>query len=308
MFVQVIFDARLITKSYYMEFRQLRYFVTVAQELHFGRAAERLDITQPALSKQIRVLERELDIELLTRTKRTVKLTKAGEVFVVQAQRLLKQAEEAIKLAQRTAKGELGRLTIGFTPTATYTVLPKLIGNFRSRYPQVEIEMSELSTEEQVTALNRGEIDLGFLHPPIDSRGLEIYPIFAEEFLVVLPPQHHLISQQSLSLQDLTGESFILHSRPEGPFLYDEFLKLCRQAGFEPKIAQEVDSHQSRICLVAAGIGITFIPTGLQTLVGEDLVCKPMENLPIKLEFAAAWHALATMPVLQEFLMLLSTS
>ncbi|MDJ0573410.1 MAG: LysR family transcriptional regulator [Pleurocapsa sp. MO_192.B19] len=288
-----------------MELRQLRYFVTVAQELHFGRAAERLQITQPALSKQIRVLETELEIELFIRTKRTVNLTKAGEVFFAQAKQLLRQAEEAIQLAKRTAIGEVGRLTIGFTATATYTVLPELIRDFRSRYPQVEVEMLQLCTEEQVAALNRGEIDLGFLHPPIDARGLEIYPILSEDFILVLPPQHRLIDKQSLFLKDLAAESFLLHPRQEGPFLYDGFLKLCRQAGFEPQIVKEVNSHQTRICLVAAGMGITFIPAGLQTSISNDLVYKPMEDLPIKLEFAAAWRSLATMPVLQEFLTLL---
>lgn len=174
-----------------MEFRQLRYFVTVAQELHFGRAAELLDITQPALSKQIRVLETDIGIQLFIQTKRTVNLTPAGEVFLSQAQQLLKQAESAIAIARRTAKGEVGKLTIGFTPTATYTVLPKLIGSFRSCYPQVEVEMLELSTEAQVSAINKNEIDLGFLHPPIDSRGLELYPILSEEFVVVLPKKHY---------------------------------------------------------------------------------------------------------------------
>ena len=288
-----------------MELRQLRYFVTVAQELHFGKAAERLQITQPALSKQIRVLETELEIQLFIRTKRSVNLTKAGEVFFAQAQQLLQQAEEAIQLAKRTALGEVGRLTIGFTATATYTVLPELIRDFRSRYPQVEVEMLQLCTEEQVAALNRGEIDLGFLHPPIDARGLEIYPILSEDFILVLPPQHRLIDKQSLFLKDLAAESFLLHPRQEGPFLYDGFLKLCRQAGFEPQIVKEVNSHQTRICLVAAGMGITFIPAGLQTSISNDLVYKPMEDLPIKLEFAAAWRSLATMPVLQEFLTLL---
>jgi DNA-binding transcriptional LysR family regulator len=294
-----------------MEFRQLRYFVTVAQELHFGKAAEFLDITQPALSKQIRVLERKLEIQLFIRTKRTVKLTKAGEVFLEQAQQLLQQAEKAIKLAQRAALGEVGQLTIGFTSTATYTVLPELIRRFRVGYPQVEVEMLELSTEAQVTAINRGEIDLGLLHPPIDSRGLELYPILAEEFVAVLPKQHHLAlkkPKQSLSLQDLTQESFILHPRSEGPFLYDGFLKLCRQAGFEPQIVKEVNSHQTRICFVAAGMGITFIPAGLQESVSQDLVCKPMGgDFTMKIEFAAAWRSVVTLPVLQEFIKVLQS-
>ena len=284
-----------------MELRQLRYFVTVAEELHFGKAAERLQITQPALSKQIRVLETELETELFIRTKRTVKLTKAGEVFFIQARQLLQQSEEAIKLTKRTALGEVGRLTIGFTATATYTVLPELIRRFRSRYPQVEVEMLEISTEAQVTAINKGEIDLGFLHPPIDSRGLELYPLLSEEFVAVLPKNHPLTAKESLSLVDLKQESFILHPRTEGPFLYDGFLKLCRQAGFEPQIVQEVNSHQSRICLVAAGMGITFIPAGLQKAIAQDLVCIPMSDLPSKLELAAVWRSLDISPVLQKF-------
>ncbi len=288
-----------------MELRQLRYFVTVARELHFAKAAERLQITQPALSKQIRVLETELGIELFIRTKRTVKLTKAGEVFFEQAQQLLQQAEKAIKLAKSTASGEVGRLTIGFTVTATYTVLPELIGRFRVRYPQVEVQMLELCTEAQVKALNRGEIDLGFLHPPIDSRGLELYPILTEEFVAVLPRQHHLCSKNLLSLSDLAEESFILHPRSEGPFLYDGFLNLCRQAGFQPQIAKEIDNHQTRVCFVAAGMGITFIPVGLQPLVSNNLICKSMEDLPFKLELAAAWRSFPDLTVLQEFLILL---
>ena len=291
-----------------MEFRQLRYFVTVAQELHFGRAAERLDITQPALSKQIRVMETNIGIKLFFRTKRSVKLTPAGEVFLKEAQQLLQQAEKAIAKAKRTAKGEVGKLTIGFTATATYTVLPELIGRFRSSHSQVEVEMLELCTEAQVTALNQGEIDLGFLHPPIDTRGLEVYPLLSEEFVVVLPKQHSLMVKELLSLKDLAQESFLLHPRSEGPFLYDEFFKLCRQNGFRPQIVKEVCNHQTRICLVAAGMGVTFVPAGLETSISSDLVCKPIKNLPFKLEFAAAWRSAITMPVLQKFLMLLKNS
>ena len=289
-----------------MEFRQLRYFVTVAQELHFGRAAEYLNITQPALSKQIRVLEKNIEVELFLRTKRKVELTPGGKVFFKQAQQLLNQRDKAIELAQRAAKGEVGKLTIGFTPTATYSILPKLIGNFRKHYYQVEVKMLEMSTEAQVDALNRHIIDVGFLHPPIDARGLELYPILSEGFVAVLPQDSDLSKKASLSLKDLAQESFILHPRSEGSFLYDNFLKLCHQFGFQPQIVQEVDSHQSRICLVAAGIGITFIPVGLQILVSESLVCKPIENLPIKLEFAAAWHPLYVSSVLQKFLSLLT--
>ena len=288
-----------------MEFRQLRYFVQVAKELHFGQAAESLGITQPALSKQIRVLEQKLGIKLFIRTKRRVQLTKAGEVFLIQSQRLLQQADTAVRLAKDAALGKIGKLKIGHTATATYTILPNLVRRFRASYPQVEIDMLELSTEAQVTALNRGDIDVGFLHPPIDSRGLTLYPILAEELMIVLPKQHALTIRESLSFADLASESFILHPRGEGPFLYDEFLKLCRQAGFEPKIVKEVDTHQGRIFFVAAGMGITFLPKSLQTSISLDLIYKPMRDLPIKLNFSAAWRSVISLPVLEEFLIIL---
>lgn len=291
-----------------MEFRQLRYFVTIAQELHFGRAAKYLDITQPALSKQIQVLENKLGVQLLTRSQRQVSLTPAGEIFALKAKQLLEQAEEAIAITKRTALGEVGRLTIGFTATATYTVLPQLISRFRLSYPHIEVEMLELSTEEQVAALNQETIDLGFLHPPIDSRGLEVKPILAEEFVVVLPPKHPLHQKRSLSVKDLANESFLLHPRSEGPFLYDGFCQICHVSGFQPKIVKEVGSHQTRVCLAMAGMGVTFIPAGLQTSIGNNVVCKPIENLDLKLEFAAAWRSPIMTTTLQGFLELLETN
>lgn len=285
-----------------MEFRQLRYFVTIAEELHFGRAAERLHMTQPALSKQIVVLEKEIGVQLLARTKRTVQLTIAGQVFLERAKQLLFQADEAIQLARRTADGEQGRLTIGFTTTATYTVLPELVRRFRDRYPKVELTMLELCTEAQVIALNQREIDLAFLHPPIDERGLAVHSILEESFVVVLPKQHPLLKEDCLSLKALADEAFIVHPRQEGPVLYDGFIHLCQQLGFQPNIVKEVISHQTRICLVAAGMGLTFVPESVQSLVGADVACRPIEDSPIKLQFAAAWRQDCAAPTLREFL------
>jgi DNA-binding transcriptional LysR family regulator len=290
-----------------MEFRHLRYFVAVAEELHFGRAAERLQMTQPALSKQIAALEQELYVQLLTRTKRTVQLTVAGQVFLEQAKQLLAQTSTAIQLTQRAARGEVGQLTIGFTATATYTVLPRLVQNFRHDYPDVQISMVELSTEAQVAALNQGQIELAFLHPPIDERGLALHPILEEPFVVVLPKQHSLLRKKRLSLSQLANEKFILHPRQEGPVLYDGFIRLCQQAGFQPTIAKEVGSHQTRICLVAAGMGITFVPESVQLLVQGEVACRELTDSAIKLQFAAAWRQDCTVPTLREFLRILQT-
>lgn len=170
-----------------MELRQLLYFVTVAEQLHFGRASERLHMTQPALSKQIAALEKELGVQLFSRTKRTVNLTVAGQVLCQQAKQLLNQADKAIKLTKRAACGEVGQLSIGFTSIATHTILPELLRHFCDRFPNIELNMQELSTEAQVKALNQNQIDIGFLHPPIDERGLKLYPILSENFIAVLP-------------------------------------------------------------------------------------------------------------------------
>lgn len=285
-----------------MEFRHLHYFVAVAQELHFGRAAQRLQMTQPALSKQIKALEQELSVQLFFRTKRLVQLTPAGQVFFEQAQRLLEQAQQAVQLAQRAARGEVGQLTLGFTETATYTVLPKLVRQYRERYPQVELSMQELSTEAQVVALKHQQIDLAFLHPPIDERGLSLYPLLKESFVVVLPKQHRLVQKERLSLSAIAEEAFILHPRQEGPVLYNSFVHSCQRLGFQPNIVKENGSHRTRICLVAAGMGITFIPESVQTLAEVDVECKPIEDSSTKLELAAAWRQDNTGLTLQEFL------
>jgi DNA-binding transcriptional LysR family regulator len=285
-----------------MELRQLRYFVTVAEELHFGRAANHLQMTQPALSKQIAGLEKELGVELLVRTKLTVQLTSAGRVFLERAKQLLLDTETAIQLKKRTARGEEGQLAIGFTETATHTVLPTLVRKFRLGYPNVELTMLALSTEAQVAALNDGQIDLAFLHPPIDQRGLILHPLFEEAFVAVLPPQHPLLQYPEIPIAALASESFLIHPRSEGPILYDGFVQVCQQAGFQPRIVTESISLQTRVCLVAAGMGITFVSESLQFLIGKNVVCRPVADCPLHLKFAAAWRKNAVPPTLQAFL------
>ncbi|MGD1859692.1 MAG: LysR substrate-binding domain-containing protein [Leptolyngbyaceae cyanobacterium] len=285
-----------------MELRQLRYFVTVAEELHFGRAADRLQITQPALSKQVASLEKALSIPLLLRTKRTVQLTHAGQVFLEQARQLLNQAEAAIQLARRADQGEIGQLTIGFTETAAHTVLPQWVRTFRQRHPGVKITMLELATEAQVAALRQGQIDLAFLHPPIDERGLQLHSILEESFVAVLPERHPLQKYESIPIAALADEALIIHPRSEGPALYDAFIQVCHEAGFQPKIVQESISLQARVCLAAAGIGITFTSDRLQCLVGNNVACRPLANCPIRLKFAAVWPQKSINPKLNAFL------
>ena len=288
-----------------MDFRQIEYFVAVAEELHFGRAADRLQITQPALSKQIASLEKMLGVQLFFRTKRTVELTHAGQTFLQQASLLLHQKKTAIQLTRRTGCGDIGHLSIGFTETATQTVLPMLLLNFLQRYPQVKIDMIELATEAQVTALNQDTIDLAFLHPPIDQRGLQVHPILEERFVAVLPPQHPLGRYETLPLEALAHEPLLIHPRQEGPALYDGFLQVCQTAGFQPQIVKESISLLTRLCLVAAGMGITFVSEHSQFKVGGNVICRPLEYCPIFLEFGAAWRQRSTNPALHNLLKIL---
>jgi DNA-binding transcriptional LysR family regulator len=285
-----------------MELHSLRYFVAVAEELHFSRAATRLHITQPALSRQIRLLEEELGITLLRRTKRTVELTEAGATFLPEIRKALQQIESATQIAQRAARGEIGSLRIAFAASAMHIVLPKILQQFRALYPNVKLEMTELCTLDQVEALRTETVDVGLLHPPIDVPFLSLHPLQGEKLVVALPEAHPLSQQKQLPLKTLASESFILHPRYEGPILYDQILTLCRQAGFEPHIVHEEIKHQTRIGLVAAGIGIAFVPESSQQSSSSGVsYCAIAGDAPT-LQLAVAWRSDHVSPVLREFL------
>ena len=285
-----------------MELHALRYFVAVAEELHFGRAATRLHITQPALSRQIQGLEAELGLELLRRTKRTVELTEAGETFLVEVRKALQQVESAIHMAQRVARGEIGCLRIAFTPSAMHTVLPEILKQFRDHFPKVKLELTELCTLDQVEALRTEIIDVGFLHPPIEAPFLKLSPLKGERLIVALPQTHPLANQKHLPLKSLAAEPFILHPRYEGPVLYDQILHLCRKAGFEPYIVHETVKNQTRVGLVAAGIGIAFVPESLQPSGLTSVSYATLAGDSPELQLAVAWRQEQSSPVLQGFL------
>ena len=284
-----------------MELRHLRYFVAVAQELHFGRAAEHIGITQPVLSDQIRRLETLLGVQLLYRTKRVVQLTEPGRIFLADAIRLLAQAETMIATVQRAAQGAVGELTIGYTGPALYTVLPEIVRTFRDRYPNVELTLHEGCTPEQEAALLAGEIQVGFLHPPIDAR-VHLREVHWESMVVALPEHHPLVSQPSVSIQDLARESFILFPRTVGPYLYSRILALCAQAGFSPRVVQEVTPQPTMIGLVAAGIGIAFVSASMQSISRPGVVYRALNEEAPVLKLAVAWTGEVKSPVLQNFL------
>lgn len=180
-----------------------------------------------------------------------------------------------------------------------------MLRQFRDRFPKVELNLQPLSTEAQVAALNQRRLDLAFLHPPIDDRGLQLHPLLEEQFLVVLPKDHPLMKDTKIPVAALANEAFIIHPRQEGLTLYDGFIQLCQQFGFQPNIVKESISLQTRVCLVAAGMGITFVSECVQPVAGSNVICKPLADSPITLQFAAAWRQDFISPTLREFLAVL---
>jgi DNA-binding transcriptional LysR family regulator len=284
-----------------MELRHLRYFVIVAEELHFGRASEKLYIAQSALSQQILNLEAELGVQLLQRTKRSVQLTTAGQTFLEDARDLLHRVEQATARSQRIARGEIGQLRIGFTILALHSVLSPILVRFRKHYPEVQLCLSEMSTQSQLTALQAKQLDIGFLHPPISELGLNLLRLKTEQMVVVLPSQHPLAHRKRITIKNLSSDPLIIHPRHEGVVLYDQILQLYAQANYQPTIAQEAMTSPTRIGLVAAGLGVTFVPAGLQILNYPGVVYKPLSAAP-KLSYGIAWSQEGRSPLVESLL------
>src|SRR5574340_256525 len=243
-----------------MELRHLRYFVAVAEELHFGRAAARLGTAQPPLSQQIRQLEGELGVELLARTRRRVELTEAGRVFLDEARGILQRVTQATSAARRAARGETGSLAIGVVASATYGLLPRVVRAFRERHPDVALTMSVMSTGAQVAALRAGQLQLAVARPPFGDETLVAEPLHEEPVVAAIPSGHRLSAKRSLPLRALAGEPFVLFPRDRRPGWYDFVLGLCREAGFEPVVGQDAPELATALALVAAGDGVTLVP------------------------------------------------
>lgn len=287
-----------------MELRHLRYFVAVAEELHFGRAAERLHMAQQPLSRQIRSLESEIGVALFHRTKRTVRLTEAGQAFWQEAQKTLEQAEHAIAIAQRIGRGEAGQLRVGFTGPILNSVLPMVIRQFKSRYPDIQLDLKRLSTEEQVLALHNQDIDVGLLHPPIDVPALALEVIYREPLMAAIPDSHPLAqgTTNPISVQALAHEPFILFPRQIGPNLYDSIIGFCQSAGFSPTVIQEAFPQQTILGLVASGLGVSLIHASADRIQQRGVVMRSLIEATPQLESAIAWSANTTNPTAFKFL------
>jgi len=285
-----------------VELRHLRYFVAVAEELHFGRAAQRLAIAQPPLSQQIRRLEQELGVLLLQRTKRRVQLTEPGRAFLEEARKVLAQANQAITIAQRASRGEVGRLAIGFLGAATFSLLPAILKLFRQRFPAVEIELHELKTSELIQSLRQKRVHVGLVRLPVEDDLLEVEPIVQERLVVALPETHPLTEKARVPFRDLAAETFLLPPRQLAPTFYEQLTGLAHQAGFSLRLGAEASQLQTILNLVAAGMGVTLVPESVMQWGGRGVVFKRLPEPAPTMEIAAAWRRDDASEVLHAFL------
>jgi DNA-binding transcriptional LysR family regulator len=288
--------------GFMIELRHLRYFIAVAEELHFGHAAERLHMAQPPLSQQIRQLEAQLGFQLFYRTKRSVQLTEAGHVFLADCRKLLKQLDQAIETGRQVSRGESGQLVIGFVSSAAYSVLPDILRAFRTKFPAVRLALHELPTHQQLQWLHTRRMDVGFLRPPVEDKSLRLTIIVREPMVVALPETHILASQPTVALSTLANEPFILFPRPLAPRVYDQIISLCQQAGFSPHIVQEAMQMQTIVSLVAGNIGVAIVPVSLQNMQRTGVVYKPLQEQTPCSEIAVAWRNDNPSPTTEQFL------
>ncbi len=286
-----------------MELRHLRYFVTVAEELHFGRAAERLGIAQPPLSQQIKALEQEIGVALLSRSKRQVRLTAAGKAFLGEARKTLALAEQAVRSARRAARGETGRLEVGYVSSAVYGEIAAIFRQMRSRYPDIALVLQDLSSEEQVEAMLAHRLDIGLVRPPVvGAESLQVQSICREPLAVALPQSHHLARRKAIALEELAGESFLQVARRHGPGFYDQLIRICARAGFSPRIVQEARTVHTIINLIDGAMGVSIVPASLHSFQPAGVVYRPLKAPAPTTELAAMWRPDDASPALRSFL------
>lgn len=285
-----------------MEFRHLRYFIAVAEEGSFIRAAKRLNMAQPPLSRQIQDLEEELEFQLFDRSKRQVELTEAGRLFLERAYRIHSQIEQAVDDARRISRGEIGRLRVGYINTTFYDIPRKMLRVFRNRFPQVVLVLQELLTAEQIEALHYSQIDVGFAIMPTNDESLSEEIAFRDKFVVALPESHPLAHEPFVNLEALSNEFFILHPHKIKSIFYDKILKLCRQAGFTPKVSQEVIQIHTAVNMVAAGMGVAIVPGCAENIRVSGVVFKALYQSSPTLDLGVVWRKDDPSPVLKAFL------
>ena len=264
-----------------IELRHLRYFVAVADELHFGRAAQRLHMAQPPLSQQIRKLEETIGHRLFIRTSRNVKLTAAGEELLKRAQQTLRKVAEDVQSTRRVGRGEIGTLSVGFIPSVMLTVFPKLLSTYRRQFPEVELRLGEFYTSALLHALRDGTADIGFTRDAGMEKGLHTEVLLPEPYIAVVPVGHPLAHRASLHISDLRAEPFVLFSPSVGQSAWDKVERLCYQGGFRPRVVQEAPHWLSILRLVGAGLGVTIAPACVEGIADRAVNCLRLRDAKV---------------------------
>ncbi|HUL00634.1 MAG TPA: LysR family transcriptional regulator [Nitrospirota bacterium] len=274
-----------------MELRHLKYFVAVAEELHFGRAAKRLHIAQPPLSQQIMNLEDELGVKLFDRTKRTIRITDAGKYFLKEAQQILLHVEQSAETARRIYRGQSGRIIVRFVGSVIHTFLPEGLRLFRELFPDVQLILQELTSAEQVKSLHAKQSDVGLLYPDAQDSLLTSQLLTQAPLMVVLPKKHPLSRSKSLHIKELAQEHFIANTRSSEPVVRDAFISMCHSAGFSPRIAQEADQVQTVLGLVEAGLGVCLLPDFIKNIRRSGVKYIPLSGSPLTVKLAIVWRS-----------------
>jgi DNA-binding transcriptional LysR family regulator len=283
---------------------RLSCFIAVAEELHFGRAAERLHMTQPPLSRQIQQLESELGVHLIDRTTRSVTLTPAGIAFLPEARRILQLAEGAAQTVKRIPAGDLGTVVVGFTAASAHAVLPRLLDAAREKLPDVELDLREMVTAAQIEGLMTGELDLGMARPPLKRPGLVSRPLLHEQLVAALPAEHSLAGlTRQLTLNDLDGQDVVMYSPVQARYFNELLISTFTIAGATPRYVQYVTQVHTMLVLVRSGIGIALVPASAATLHPEGVVFRSIETFrerPVELD--AVWRGDSSNPALLRLL------
>jgi DNA-binding transcriptional LysR family regulator len=284
-----------------LELRHLRYFTAVAEELHFGRAAQRLHLAQPPLSQQIRRLESIVGYPLFTRTSRSVKLTGAGEVFLERARRTLRNVQEDLEEARSMARGEAGFLRVGFIGSSMLTSLPAMLGEYRRQYPGVQLQLHEAHTSHVMQCVASGEWDIGILRDGGPHAGLEVTTLFTEPFVAVVPANHPLAARRNISAAALRDEPFVLFAPLAGTRAYEKTVSFCEQHGFRPRVVQEAPQWLTLLRLVGAGLGVTIAPACVRQIVTPGIVCLRLRGAHVSSDIELARRAGDHRPIVKAF-------
>ena len=284
-----------------IDIRHLRYFRVVAEELHFGRSAARICIAQPALSRQIQQLEDEIGTRLLKRTRRQVELTAAGRLFLERTNMILAELSKAAIDCRRVGDGELGRLSVGFIHSSTYGLLPSIIERFRHLYPDIELELHEMSIPEQHVALTRDQIDIGLLRPQKTNAKIEIQTVMEDPFWLAVSSKHPLAKQKEVRLRECANESMILFAKEESPLFHSRITAMCERAGFTPKVVQSAMHIHTVVGLVGTGIGIAIVPGAARNLNPKGVCFIDIVDKPEPVHIALAWQKDRETPAIRSF-------